>query len=81
MVAMSVTQVETSENQGQPVHTGFRDERFAASYLAISVETLRSWRKQNRGPRYRRIGRCVRYSIVDLVAFVDAAPSGGGSPL
>jgi hypothetical protein len=78
---MSVTPLRTSENQGQPIDTGFRDERFAASYLAVSVETLRTWRKQDRGPRYRRIGRCVRYSVADLLAFVEAAPSGGGRPL
>jgi hypothetical protein len=69
---------ETSENQIQSTQTGLRDERFTASYLAVSVETLRTWRKQNRGPRYRRIGRCVRYAMADLLSFVEAAPSGGG---
>ncbi len=75
---MSFAPLQTINNQDHPFQTGFRDERFTASYLGISVETLRTWRKQNRGPRYRRIGRCVRYSIPDLVAFVEAAPSGGG---
>jgi Helix-turn-helix domain len=68
---------QTTGNQQQPTPTGFRDERFTATYLDVSVETLRSWRKQNRGPRYRRIGRCVRYSIADLLAFVEAAPTVG----
>jgi hypothetical protein len=77
MLALS----QTTPHQVQPSLTGFRDERFAAEYLAVSVETLRTWRKQNRGPRYRRIGRCVRYSFADLLAFVDAAPSGGGANL
>jgi hypothetical protein len=72
---------QTSDNHNPPTPTGFRDERFAALYLDISVETLRTWRKQNRGPRYRRIGRCVRYAIADLLAFVESAPSGGGRPL
>jgi hypothetical protein len=81
MVEMALSPFTTTENQGEPHETGFRDERYAASFLAVSVETLRTWRKQDRGPRYRRLGRCVRYSIADLVAFVDAAPSGGGNPL
>jgi hypothetical protein len=70
--------LQTTDDQGGLFKTGLRDERFAAPYLAISIETLRTWRKQNRGPRYRHIGRCVRYSIADLLAFVEAAPSGGG---
>jgi hypothetical protein len=70
--------LETTPGQDTPGLIGFRDERFAASYLAVSVETLRTWRKQNRGPRFRRLGRCVRYSSADLLAFVEAAPSGGG---
>ena len=55
----------------------FRDERATAVYLGVSVETLRTWRKQNRGPRFRKFGRCVRYSIRDLQAFAKGAPSGG----
>lgn len=81
MVEMTLSPTKTIENQGQPFETSFRNERCAAAYLGISVETLRTWRNQNRGPRYRRLGRCVRYSMADLLSFVDAAPSGGGSPL
>jgi len=69
---------EPANNQGRPYQIGLGDERYAASYLAVSVETLRTWRKKDRGPRYRRIGRCIRYSIADLLAFVETAPSGGG---
>jgi hypothetical protein len=70
--------IQTSQRHEIPTPTGFRDERFAASYFCISVETLRSWRRQNRGPRYRKLGRCVRYSMADLVAFTEALPAGGG---
>jgi hypothetical protein len=55
----------------------FRNEHATAAYLAISVETLRHWRRLGRGPRFRKIGRCVRYHEADLQAFVEAAPSGG----
>ena len=75
-----MTPAPTHPSQGSEplVNTNICDERFAAAYLSISVETLRSWRQQNRGPRYRKLGRCVRYAIADLKAFIDAAPGGGG---
>jgi predicted DNA-binding transcriptional regulator AlpA len=57
---------------------GFRDERYAANYLGISIETLHTWRQKNRGPRWRKFGRCVRYSLADLAEFVQNAPAGGG---
>ena len=68
----------TTAIQGELAST-FHDEHFAASYLGVKVETLRTWRKQRRGPRYRKLGRCVRYSSADLLAFVEAAPAGGGT--
>jgi hypothetical protein len=68
----------TTSAQSEPEQTAFRDERFAAARLGVSVETMRTWRKQNRGPRFRRLERCVRYRISDLEAFVDTAPAGGG---
>lgn len=66
--------------QGQAVHAGhaLRDERFVASYLGLSVQTLRTWRKQRRGPRYHKLGRCVRYRLSDLFEFIESQPSGGG---
>jgi hypothetical protein len=71
--------VTTKANQEEPETNTFRDERSTAAYFGISVETLRTWRKQNRGPRFRRLGgRCIRYRIADLEAFVEASPSGGG---
>jgi len=69
-------------NQSAQVHPSqfeFRDERFTSTYLGVSVETLRAWRRLGRGPRYRKIGgRCVRYSVTDLESFVEAQPTGGG---
>jgi len=69
---------ETAAVLGELARTAFHDEHFAASYLGVKVETLRTWRKRSRGPRYRKLGRCVRYSVADLVTFVEAAPTGGG---
>ncbi len=44
----------------------------AAELLAIEPRTLESWRLTGRGPRYRKLGRLVRYSQTDLVDWLDA---------
>jgi hypothetical protein len=55
-----------------------RDERFASRYLGLAVETLRTYRKNGRGPGYRKIGgKLVRYSLHSLRAWADAQPRGG----
>lgn len=55
-----------------------RDERFTAAYLGVKIETLRTWRKRRCGPPWRKInGRLVRYSLADLMAWVDSQPGGG----
>lgn len=72
------TPSQTGPSGAELNHIALRDERFASGRLGVSVETLRGWRKQGRGPRYRKLGRAVRYSIADLEAFVEAEPAGGG---
>jgi predicted DNA-binding transcriptional regulator AlpA len=47
------------------------DERQAAAILCSAVTTLRNWRTQKQGPRYRKIGkRSVRYHRADVAAFI-----------
>ncbi len=48
-----------------------------ARYLNISVATIRRWRLNGAGPRFRKIGACVRYGIADLEAYIAKSPSGG----
>lgn len=47
-------------------------EREAARYLAISLSTLRRWRRSKKGPAYFRVDNVIRYRKVDLDAFVTA---------
>ena len=45
----------------------------AAEYLGgLKTNTLEGWRIQGTGPKYRKIGRLVRYSIGDLDAYLEA---------
>ncbi len=44
----------------------------AADYLSVSGGTLRNWRSAGAGPRYRTVGRVVRYHRDDLDDFFSA---------
>ena len=48
-------------------------ERQVAEQLGLSVATLRSWRHRGKGPRFLRLGRCVRYLPADVDEFVRAS--------
>jgi predicted DNA-binding transcriptional regulator AlpA len=49
-------------------HTVFIDDKQLSEQLSISVETLRKWRYEDphKGPRFRKLGRSVRYSVDDV---------------
>ncbi len=48
-------------------------EQEAADILNFKVATLRRWRWAGKGPRFRKIGGAVRYSVEDLKSFIDAS--------
>ena len=43
----------------------------------LRVKTLQRWRLINRGPRFVRLGRCVRYPADDLYRWITSQPGGG----
>jgi predicted DNA-binding transcriptional regulator AlpA len=45
-------------------------EQQAADILAIGVKTLQAWRVRGGGPKYVKVGRCVRYAEHDLEEFI-----------
>ena len=47
----------------------------AAAYLSVSPGTLRNWRTAGSGPRYRTVGRIVRYHRDDLDGFLTQGAS------
>lgn len=49
------------------------DQTAAARRLGIRPATLERWRWLGVGPRYLKLGRCVRYAPEDLEAFVAAS--------
>lgn len=56
-------------DRGQQLMT----EREAAAHLRVSIKTLQSWRLQGKGPRFLKLGRCVRYKLDDLTRFLEAS--------
>jgi predicted DNA-binding transcriptional regulator AlpA len=44
----------------------------AADQLQISPQTLARWRWSGDGPRFVKVGRCVRYRQVEIDRFIEA---------
>lgn len=45
----------------------------AADLLSLSKRTLETWRITGNGPRYYKLGRAVRYSVIELETFQQQA--------
>jgi excisionase family DNA binding protein len=48
----------------------FYTEKELAKYLCISTKTLEKMRRDGSGPRYCKIGRCVRYSYEHVESYL-----------
>src|SRR3954468_15731182 len=47
----------------------------AARYCGVDPDTLRDWRKGGTGPRFKKIGTRVAYTVEELDRWIDALPS------
>lgn len=48
------------------------NDRQAAEFLNVGLQTLRNWRSQHRGPSYHRLGRLIRYNGTDLERYLES---------
>lgn len=55
-----------------------KDEHMVARICGTSVQSVRRWRAAGTGPRYRKIGALVRYSLEDVFGWLETQPAGGG---
>lgn len=46
------------------------NEKDVSRITKLSLPTLRNWRSLNKGPRYTKLGKSVRYSEDDLRQFM-----------
>jgi excisionase family DNA binding protein len=54
----------------------FLTEKQAARLLSLSHRTLQAWRRAGSGPAFVRLGRTIRYSQDDLLAWANANRQG-----
>ena len=47
------------------------NEHQAAERLGLSVTTLRTWRCREKGPRFYRLGRSIRYDEAEIARFLS----------
>ena len=48
-----------------------------AELTGLKIKTLENWRFENRGPRFVKLGRCVRYPAQALRRWLDNNIAGG----
>lgn len=63
----------------KPPDEGLLDEKELALFLKMSLGSVRRWRREGMGPRYRKFGKSVRYTSSDVTEWVASRPSGGTS--
>jgi predicted DNA-binding transcriptional regulator AlpA len=62
--------------------TNLLDKEAVARFLQVSVKTLDRWIYEHRGPKCYKVGGVlVRYRYEDLIAFLEACPTGGGAAI
>ena len=51
-------------------HTELLTEQQASERLNIKVKTLQAWRVRGGGPKFVKLGRCIRYAEHHLEEFI-----------
>jgi hypothetical protein len=46
------------------------NEKQTAQSLGVSAAALRKWRSEGRGPKFARVGRCIRYDLRSIERFL-----------
>jgi hypothetical protein len=56
----------------RPAAVGLLNPKATAEYLDLSQWTLAEWRVTGKGPIYMKLGNRVKYSLVELNAWLEA---------
>ncbi|WP_029457182.1 helix-turn-helix domain-containing protein [Solidesulfovibrio alcoholivorans] len=64
--------IKATTGDKQPIQYVVVDEKQAAAYVNLSVKTLQARRAAHKAPAFLKIGRSIRYRLVDLDAFLAA---------
>jgi predicted DNA-binding transcriptional regulator AlpA len=74
---MFAVESEPHRYSGANMNETFLTELEVSRKTRISLATLRRWRLERRGPRFRKFGSLVRYGNDDLEEWMKAQPYGG----
>ncbi|ACL06463.1 phage transcriptional regulator, AlpA [Desulfatibacillum aliphaticivorans] len=50
----------------------FITEKQVAQLTGLALSTLRNWRSKGAPPAYHKIGRSVRYNLIDVLLFMES---------
>jgi len=64
--------IKVTTGDKQAVQYVVVDEKQAAAYVNLSVKTLQARRAAHKAPAFLKIGRSIRYRLVDLDNFLTA---------
>jgi predicted DNA-binding transcriptional regulator AlpA len=56
--------------------TLFLSDKEVSKLLGVGRQTLANWRGLQKGPRYVKSGRLVRYAVNDILAYMEARKIG-----
>jgi excisionase family DNA binding protein len=71
-VAVEAVAVPTGYARERPTMNRLLTTIEVAEILGVPVRTLYSWRYKDEGPRARKVGRHLRYSEADVLAWLDS---------
>lgn len=83
LIAEAQALLDTSTEEGDALRIQLRGREWlndveVGGYLSLSPKTLRRWRLERRGPKWKKFGAAVRYKLADVDAWVDEQVSYGG---
>jgi hypothetical protein len=65
------TQVASIEPHEGAAAGALLDQAEVARILGVGVRTLQTWRWRRQGPTYVKIGKLVKYTPADIMAYIE----------
>ena len=75
----NIESLETLAALEPPRINEFLTERDVARICVVSLGTVRRWRLQGVGPRFRKFQSAVRYDPADVLNWIKTRPTGGAA--
>jgi predicted DNA-binding transcriptional regulator AlpA len=60
----------------EQVKAVYMTDKYVSELIGVARQTLANWRHQQKGPRYIKGKRFVRYALSDVMTFMEARKIG-----